>query len=220
MAATNNKKPFLWNEIDLINQMQRIIDAYNNIKYPDTPGEHIHFQAAYPDYVFDVTDQATVNTKPHKLICYDIIKKDDGSLSDKSYSNTTRTRPVLMETRKVLVNKGQPDEKETLEEVYAKRYDLTYRFDCLAPSDKESMELIRIFERMMEVHAEYLEQGCHRFKYTGRKPSYFNRDTQYRSRTCTFFAQTEEHWYTLEDEIKKVNIQYLSINKPSLLVEH
>ena len=206
------KKPQLWNEIELMKQVSRIIDAYNTIEYDRIPGDKIHFQAAYPDYIFDKTTQANVLNNPHKMICYDIVKKTDGSRGTTPHSSSTKPRPVLMETRNVIVNQGESDERSAVEEIYRKTYDVTYRFDCLAPTDSESMELIRIFERMMEIHARYMELGSHRWIYQGRRPSYFNRETQYRSRTCEFFAQIEEQWYTIEDKIEHININYLGLD--------
>jgi len=211
MEAAAYKKSALWNEIDLITQVTRIVDAYNTITNDRDPGNKIHIQAAYPDYVFDKTSQANVENSPHRLVCYDITKKTDGSLGTSPHSSKTKPRPVLMESRNITINKGQSDEREAVEEIYRKVYDITYRFDCLAPSDKESMALIRTFERMMEIHAAYMEQGCHRWIYLGRRPSYFNRETSYRSRTCEFFAQVEEQWNTIEDKIEEININYLSL---------
>ena len=209
IKAAGNKL-FLWNELDLITQITKIVDAYNKLRYKENEGEYVRIAAAYPDYIFDTTDQGNVINTPHKLICYDIVKKGNGTLGENRGSKQ-KPRPTLMETRDLVINEGKDDEKTVKEEVYAKRYDVTYRFDCLAPSDTESMALIRDFERMMEIHAQYLESGCHRFIYTGRRPSYFNRDTQYKSRSCEFFSQIEEQWFKEQDRINTIEIEYLTI---------
>jgi hypothetical protein len=200
-------KPNAWDEIQLIEQIQRIIDAYNELVFNEEPGDKIEFLAAYPDYVFDKTGQATTNETPHKLICYDITKKESGSIGKNQFSNNKRHKVTEMENVDTVIE--GVTKKQTISR---KIYDVNYRFDCLTPSDLESMALIRDFERMMEIHGGYLERGCHRFIYNGRRPSYFNRDTHYKSRTCEFFAQVEEHWYSIEDRIDKINIEYLSVN--------
>jgi len=208
-----NKKDTYWNELGIIDQVYRIVDAYNKIKHPYSMTDNIHLQAAYPDYIFDKTSQANVETSPHLLICYDVIKKEDGSYGENTFSNTKKPRPVLMETKNITLNEGQNDEREAKEEIYTKRYDLTFRFDCMAPTDTEALRLTWLFERMMEIHAEYLERGCHRWIYIGRKPSYFNRETKYRSRSCEFFAQVEEQWHIYRDKIQEIKLNYLNLTQ-------
>jgi len=212
MTAIAESKPYRFNEIQLIEEISKLITIHNKVIYgSDNYAKHILFEAAYPDYVFDKTGQTTVIQNASRLICYDIQKKENGSIDSKMFANKVRFRPIIAETRSVVINEGQPDEQDVMEEIYMKRYDVTYRFDCLAPTDKECMELIREFERMLEVNSKYLELGCPRFIYAGRRPSYFNRDTNYKSRTCLFDAQVEEQWYSIKDKIKEIEIEYTSL---------
>jgi hypothetical protein len=201
-----NKKPFLWNEIDLIKQVGNIIEVYNKLAYKDQPGKQIQYSAAYPNYVFDTTGSATAVNRPTKLVCYDVVRKENGSISENAGSKT-HPRPVLMETTDVIINEGKEDEKTVKQSIYRKIYDITFRFDCLAPTDIESLQLTREFEKMMEIHSRYLELGCHRFMYVGRKATYYNRDIHYKSRACEFFAQVEEQWYSHEDRIEQINVE-------------
>lgn len=213
IEAAASKKPFLWNELQVLEQIERILDVYNKLKYGDDRSKYIKFLAAYPDYVFATTGTASLNSnaREHKLICYDISRKESGSEGEMMFSSKKRVRPTLMEATDAIINSGREDEKTIKVETYRKIYDLMYRFDCLAPSDTQSLELIREFEKIMEIHSRYLELGCHRFMYVGRKPSYFNRDTNYKSRTCEFFAQIEEQWTSTEDRIEDIEIRVKSL---------
>ena len=203
----------LWNEIQLIDEIHKIVKAYNDLVYSNEPGKKIWYGSAYPDWIFDKTGDASLANDHTRLICYDIVKKDDGSIGPERYDRNKRVRPIVMEQKSVVVNQGEPDQKTQVAEIYMKHYDITLRFDCLAPSDRESLVLIRDFERMLEIHAKYLETGCSRFVYDGRRPSYFNRDIRYKSRTCQFFAQVQEQWHTLDDRIERINIEYLHATK-------
>jgi len=209
-----NKKPHLWNEIKLIEEIGRIVKSYNVLRFGAGDGDgaikekHIVYAAAYPDYVFDLTGEGTV--RHTQMICYDITRKESGSIGPNKMDRNKRERPIIMEQVPAVVNAGTDSEKQVSQTTLMKHYDLTLRFDCLAASDHESMILVRDFERMMEIHAPYLETGCKRFIYDGRRPSYFNRDTRYKSRTCQFFAQVEEHWYMIDDKIEEINVKYLN----------
>lgn len=200
-----------WNEIELIEQVHKIIKAYNQIRYPNDTSKHVLLEAAYPDYVFEPTGAGGYVDKTH-VICYDIVKKEDGSVGPNRFDKNKVVRPKVFTTENIQVgtdSAGDPILKT--QDVLVKHYDLLYRFDCMTASDRESMNLVRDFERMMEIHAQFLETGCKRFIYNGRRPSYFNRDTRYKSRTCEFFAQVEEHWYSVGDRIDEINISYLNI---------
>jgi hypothetical protein len=204
ITPETNHRPTIWNEIGLIEQIGNIIQAYNKIQYPTTPGEHIYFFPAYPDYVYAETGQVTRTDIPTKLICYDLVDKQDGSQGPNRFDKSKQmVRPRIMESYDVT---DPISGKTSLEEVYYKHYDIQLRFDCMAPSDVECMQLINTFERMMEIHARYLETGVKRFLYDGRRLSYFNKSTQYKSRTCLFYAQVEEHWYKLADKIDRIQI--------------
>jgi len=214
MPKIAERKRHLWNEIELIDKVHDIIEAYNTVMYENEKDDYILFVAAYPDWVFDLTGEST--PRRTKIICYDITKKDSGSLGPNQFDRSKRIRPVEMGSSGVVINEGENDEKTVVRTELAKPYDIIYRFDCMAPTDRGSMELVRTFERMLEIHGKYLETGCKRFIYNGRRPSYFNRDTRYKSRTCEFFAQVEEHWFTIDDRIEEINVKYLDI--PALLV--
>jgi len=205
MATEAEHRPSLWNEIELIAQIKTIVEAYNRLAWPTEPGKQIYFFPAYPDYVFGETNEVVRNEKPTWLICYDITQKEDGSTGPNRFDKSKKwVRPRLMESYEVI---DAATGKKMLEEVYVKHYDIQLRFDCMASSDVECMDLTNRFERMMEIHAPYLETGCKRFLYDGRRLSYFNRNTQYKSRTCLYFAQVEEHWYKLADRIDAINLE-------------
>ncbi len=209
-----NKKPFYWDEIQLLGKINEIIEVYNKKTYGNDKAKYIRFSAAYPDEVFDKTGTTTTltNNDHHRLICYDIARKEDGSIGDSPFSSKTRPRPIVIESKEVTREYEDGKKDINILETYLKTYDILYRFDCLAPSDKESMDLVLLFEKMLEINAKYLEQGCNRFIYYGRRSSYFNRDTQYKSRTCEFFAQVQQLWYLEQDRINQINIEYLSNN--------
>lgn len=207
-----NKKPNSWNEIQILEQIGTIIRAYNQLRYGSDASKYIWYGPAYPEFVFAETGNASLPEGRTRLICYDIIRKEDGSMGVNRFDSDKRVRPVEMEKYTVTINEGREDEALQVETVYMKPYDLTYRFDCLAPTDAESLDLVRDFERMMEIHARYLESGCQRFVYDGRKPSYYNRDTRYKSRTCQFFVQIQETWYDLADRISQIELTFSNVS--------
>lgn len=208
-TAQANRKPNHFNEIQLMDEIGKIIHAYNQVRYENEPANKIEYVAAYPDYVFELTGEESKTNRPSRIICYDIIKKDSGSLGTNRFDNTKRVRPVVVESRPIIIDEGTPQERSGRENVYLKHYDVLLRFDCLAPSDRESMILAREFEKIMEAHSMYLETGVQRFVYHGRTASYFNRQTEYKSRTCQFFAQVQEIWSDIGDQIRHINITYL-----------
>lgn len=214
-----HKKKYYWDELALIRKIGEIVDTYNSIVFGDNKEDYIRFQAAYPDEIFDTSGETTTLVDgSYKLICYDISRKTDGSIGETEFSNKTRPRPIVVESKDIL--KSYEEDNETVDlrkvqETYLKVYDVMFRFDCLAPSDMQSMQLVLDFEKMLEINAKYLEQGCQRFIYKGRRPSYFNRDTKYKSRTCEFYAQVQQLWFLEEDRINQINIEYLSKTKIS-----
>jgi hypothetical protein len=208
--ATANRKPRYFNEIGLLDEIGKIISAYNVVRFENDPKKVIEYLPCYPDYVFALTNEASKVSRPNRLICYDIIKKESGSIGSERYDRNKRVKPILMESRPIVLDRGTPEQRNAVEEIYEKHYDITIRFDCLAPTDRDSLELIREFEKILESHTLYLETGVQRFAYNGRTASFFNRETEYRSRTCHFFAQVQEMWNSIEEQINTVNVQYLN----------
>jgi hypothetical protein len=214
--ATTNRKPRYFNEIGLIDEIGKIIKAYNSVRYENDLQKKIEYLPCYPDYVFDLTNEASKISRPSRLICYDIIKKDSGSLGKERFDRDKRIKPILIESRPVILDQGTPQERQAVMSIYEKHYDILLRFDCMSATDRDSLELIREFEKIMEAHTLYLETGVQRFAYNGRTSSFFSRDTHYKSRTCHFFAQVQELWNDIDEQINTINLEYLNFTSEIL----
>jgi len=182
-----------------------LVDLYNKF-LPDAEKEKnaIEYVPAYPDWLLGKTGSADTEDVHHRVITWDVQRREDGSTGESPFSSQKERRPRLREE----ITETREDGSTYMREVYGKWYDNLLRFDCFAPKPVEAHEALLRFERMLEIHASWLEsQGVSKLTYFGRTSPIYLQDARYKSKASLFFVRTEAIWIKDEDTIRRIELE-------------
>jgi len=182
-----------------------IHNLYNKL-LTDSDKEYKAFEymPAHPAWLLGKTGSADTQDTYDRVITWDVMRREDGTLGKSPFSGTKQKRPALREEVPITRDDGT----KYVREIYGKFYDNLLRFDCFAPTATEAHDTLIKFERMLENHAMFFEnQGVSKFLYHGRTSPLYLENARYHTKACIFYVRTEEMWYRDEDTIKKIELQ-------------
>jgi hypothetical protein len=204
LVVANNKSGKL-NILQVALVIGILVDLYNKLlPAEEKEKKAVEYVPAYPDWILGKTGSADTTDVHHRVITWDVQRREDGSLGESPFSGKKERRPRLREE----ITETRDDGTTYMKEVYGKWYDNLLRFDCFAPNPTEAHETLLRFEKMLEIHASWLEsQGVSRLLYFGRTSPIYLQDARYQSKACLFFVRTEQIWTRDEDTIRRIELE-------------